>query len=123
MTITIRMNRQALIAQIKAHQKAGNGRIFSVTYARKNATKCGQRKAGDIETFNGRFAVKKHLKGDKKPKFTDQDNMDRGLLGVYACSRKPTIKGIKANGGIGYRTINLDSIQSVTIDGVKYKVA
>ncbi len=118
---TVTASRQHIVAKIKDHMRHGNGRIFSITYARKNASKCGQRPKGAIEVFNGRFAVTKHLKGT--PRFTDADNFDRGLLGVFACSRKPTIKGIKANGGIGYRTIALDSIQKVTIDGVVYKVS
>jgi hypothetical protein len=118
---------RALAREILAtHRAKGNGRIFNVTFKRKNDSRCGKRKAGDVESMNVRHGVTKHLKQAdgtmRKPKHGQNYFADRNLIGVYAVSRKATIPGTKSQGGIGFRSIGLETIASMTVDGVHYDI-
>jgi hypothetical protein len=87
------------IAKLKDHRANGNGRVFSVEFAR--------RKDGTIKVANARFHVTSHLKGGKlafKPE-------GKGLMGYF-----------DVNAG-DYRFINLAGIRAVQIDGERFQVA
>ena len=71
--------------------------FFTVVFIKKN---------GEVRKMNCRLKVKKHLAGGKL-KFKP---LERGLLPVYDVLNK------------GYRMINLETLQSISMKGVNYKV-
>lgn len=76
--------------------EASNGRFFTVSFIKKD---------GSIRVLNGRIGVEKYLKGG-------ECTLDRAsFLIVYDVQSK------------GYRAINRDTIQTVTMDGVTYSKA
>jgi len=76
--------------------ETSNGRFFTVSFIKKD---------GSTRVLNGRLGVEKHLKGG-------ECTLDRAVfLIVYDVQSK------------GYRAINRDTIQSVTMDGVTYSRA
>ena len=76
--------------------KASSGKFFTVTFTKKD---------GSIRTLNGRLGVTKYLKGGKSTLSPDQ------FITVYDVQSK------------GYRAVNVDTIQSVTVDGILYQHA
>lgn len=71
-----------------------NGKFVSVDFIKKD---------GSLRTINGRLGVKKHLKGGKSNLNADQ------FITIYSMADK------------GYRAIDRETIQSVTIEGVTIK--
>lgn len=125
MSITL-INRDTLTEKLENHRLGKSHRIFNVTFKRARPSKCGTRKAGDEESLNCMFGVKKHLLQEdgsyREPKHLNQFFNDHKMIGVYAVSRKATIPGAKTQGGIGFRSIRLDTITGITIDGQRYEV-
>ena len=121
------INTETLTNLLTKHRVEKSHRIFNVTFERMRPSKCGQRKAGDRESMNVMFGVRKHLKQEdgtyRAPRNDTNYFAERNLIGVYAVSRKGTIPGAKTQGGIGFRSIRIDTITSVTIDGEKFVVA
>lgn len=76
--------------------KASSGKFFTVTFTKKD---------GSIRTLNGRLGVTKYLKGGKSTLNPDQ------FITVYDVQSQ------------GYRAVNVDTIQSVTVDGILYQYA
>jgi hypothetical protein len=73
------------------------GRFFSAEFFKKN---------GDFRQMTCRIGVKKHLKGGKKPySFSEND-----LVSVWDTKTR------------AYRSIPLDSLVSLTVDGQKFTV-
>ena len=70
-----------------------NGKFFTVCFTKKD---------GSLRTLNGRLGVTKHLKGGKCTVDKEQ------YLVVY---------DVHAS---GYRAVNVDTIQSVSVDGIMY---
>jgi|APCry1669191860_1035381.scaffolds.fasta_scaffold24300_4 hypothetical protein len=68
-----------------------NGKFLTVTFVKKDGT---------IRTINGRLGVKKYLAGGKSTLDANQ------YITIYS------------NKDEGYRAINKDTIQSVTIEGI-----
>ena len=71
--------------------------IFTVVFIKKN---------GELRKMNCRLQVIKHLKGGKLA----FNPVKRGLLPVYDLVKK------------GYRMINLETLQSVSMKGETYKI-
>ena len=76
---------------------SSNGKFFGVTFKKKDDT---------LRTMNARFGVKKHLKGGSNNVVKD-DN-------AYVTAWDRT-KG-------AYRTINLDTIEKLSVNGEKFEV-
>ena len=81
----------------KKHIYATNGRIFSAVFTKKD---------GEKRLMNCRRKVKKYVKGVGR-KF---DPIDRGLIGVFDLQKDQ------------HRFINLNTLESLKIKGVEYKV-
>lgn len=77
--------------------KFTNGRIFSVSFVKKD---------GSTREMTCRLGVKKHLKGGE----LSYDPSEYDLKTVFDLQKNQ------------YRMINLDTLLSITIDGVSYKV-
>ena len=75
------------------------GKFFRVIFIKRTT--------GELRSMLCRTGVRKHLKGGKL-KFNP---IDRNLINVYDVAKK------------GYRFINLDSIQSVKIEGKHYVIS
>ncbi len=73
------------------------GKIFTATFVKKT---------GEVRTINCRLGVTKHLRGG-----TSTTAHKSNLVTVYDMQSK------------GYRCINLDSLISVTISGIKYTLS
>lgn len=71
----------------------GTGKIFTVKFIKRTT--------GELRTMNCRTGVKKHLKGGEK-KFKDSN---KNLLTVYDLQKK------------GYRSIPVESIQEIVVEG------
>lgn len=72
-------------------QKAKTGRIFTVTFTKKN---------GETRVMNARLGVKRYLKGGELP----YDPISKNLLPVYDVQKN------------GYRMINFDTVSKIVID-------
>ena len=70
-----------------------NGKIFGVSFTKKD---------GSRRDMTARLGVKKHLKGGTSC------NTNKSMLPVYDLKAK------------GYRNINLESLQSVIVNGVNH---
>ena len=81
----------------KKHIYATNGRIFSAVFTKKD---------GEKRLMNCRLKVKKYVKGVGR-KF---DPSDKGLIGVFDLQKDQ------------HRFINLNTLESLKIKGVEYKV-
>jgi len=77
--------------------KATEGKIFSVVFIKKDGSK---------RKMQCRLGVKKHLRGGERAYVPE----DFGLLGVFDMEKK------------GYRMVNLETLMSFTVDGMKYLV-
>lgn len=71
------------------------GQFISVTFTKKDGT---------LRKLVGRFGVTKHLSGGER-----KNTNDRHLI-IYDVQKK------------GYRTINVDAVQTVKVGGKNYKV-
>ena len=78
---------------------ATEGRIFSVRFIKRTT--------GEERVMTARTGVKKHLKGGKAA----YDAAEKDLIFVYDLSAE------------GYRTIALDAITALRINGEQYEVA
>lgn len=76
--------------------KNTKGKFFTVTFTKKDGT---------IRTLNGRLGVNKYLKGGKSTLNPEQ------FITVYDMKNE------------GYRAVNVDTIQSVIVDGIEYTYA
>lgn len=74
------------------------GRFFSIEFIKRTT--------GELRVMNARTGVKKHLKGGE----LNYDPELHKLLPVYDVDKK------------GYRSIPLDAVQSITVDGTKYRL-
>ena len=81
--------------QIKELLESSKGKFFTVTFTKKD---------GSTRVLNGRLGVTKHLKGGKKT--VTQEN----YLTVFDTQKK------------AYRTVNVDTVQSVKVNGNEYRV-
>ena len=81
----------------KKHIYATNGRIFSAVFTKKDAEK---------RLMNCRLKVKKYVKGVGR-KF---DPSDKGLIGVFDLQKDQ------------HRFINLNTLESLKIQGVEYLI-
>jgi hypothetical protein len=77
--------------------KSTNGRIFSTSFVKKD---------GSSREMTCRLGVKKHLKGGELA----YDPSEYDLMTVFDLQKNQ------------YRMINLDTITSITIDGISYTV-
>jgi hypothetical protein len=100
---TLRISREDAIKKLYHHKKEGNGRIISVVF-RKRTT-------GELRTMNCRFKVKKFLRGGSRL----YDFKAKRLMLVCDVN-------LVAIPGSPYRTINLDAIKTMCIDGNRYIV-
>lgn len=80
----------------KIRELVGN-KIFSVTFEKKDGT---------LREMTCRLDVKKHLKGGEKTYDTEAANH----LTVFDMQKK------------GYRTININTLKRLTVDGVSYDI-
>jgi len=92
------INKQIQIDRLDTLLRSSNGRIMRVNFIKRTT--------GKLRVMSCRTKVTSHLKGGQKS-FIDRD---KGLLTVYDM------------GVHGYRSIPLDGIKEVKIDGVVYKV-
>lgn len=74
-----------------------NGKFFTVEFIKKD---------GSIRKLTGRLGVKKGVKGVGMA----YDPLSKGLLPVYEMAND------------GFRMINLETILSLTIDGITYNI-
>lgn len=74
-----------------------DGHIFSVTFVKRTT--------GELREMTCRLGVKKHLKGGEKS-FSDKE---KNLLTVFDMTKQ------------GYRSIPLENIVHIKINGVEYK--
>ena len=81
----------------KKHIYATNGRIFSAVFTKKD---------GEKRLMNCRLKVKKYVKGVGR-KF---DPSDKGLIGVFDLQKDQ------------HRFINLETLESLKIQGVEYQI-
>ena len=88
-----------IISKAKAKDliNASKGKFFSVAFTKKN---------GDLREMNCRKGVKKHLKGGELA----FDPNSKGLVVVFDAQKQ------------AYRMININTLQSVTIDKATYSV-
>jgi len=77
-------------------RELAKGQIFSAVFIKKN---------GDVRTMTCRLKVTKHLKGGELA----YDAESRGLLPVFDMNKQ------------AYRTINVNTLVSLTINGQSYK--
>ena len=84
-------------AKAKDLINASKGKFFSVAFTKKN---------GELREMNCRKGVKKHLKGGELA----FDPNSKGLVVVFDAQKK------------AYRMININTLQSVTIDKATYSV-
>lgn len=77
--------------------KSTNGRIFSASFVKKD---------GSSREMTCRLGVKKHLKGGELA----YDPSEYDLMTVFDLQKNQ------------YRMINLDTITSITVDGIFYSV-
>jgi hypothetical protein len=87
--------------------------IFTVSFVRRTTSKDGLRKAGDVETMQARFGVRKHLKGG----FLGYNPVEKEVIILYKVGT--TAEGAEKT---GYRAIPTDSIVSVKALGEEYEV-
>ena len=98
--MTIRIVNVAQAAQaLKNHLHNGDGRVFSAAYTKRSD--------GTERVANGRFNVTKHLKGGE-PAY---NRAEKNLLCYYDTNSK------------GYRSIPLDGLKWVQVDGERLVVA
>lgn len=97
-TTTEKISRTDAIAKLKAHRESGGGRIFAVTFEK--------REGGELRSMRARFQVKSKLKGGKLPYNAEE----QALLTVFDLEAQD------------YRTINLLGLKNLKIDGVEYTV-
>jgi len=83
--------------QAKNLINSSKGKFFTVEFVKKN---------GDTRVMNCRKGVKKHLKGGELA----FDPNSKGLVVVFDAQKK------------AYRMININTLQSVTIDKATYSV-
>lgn len=111
----------------------GRGTIFGLAFRRRSDRRDGSARAGDQEVVFCRFNVRKHLKGGKgwespdgiitghwrpgcKPASAAYDRFQHGLVCVFIMSRKTPGEARV------YRSIPLDQLTWVKLDGVIYKI-
>lgn len=75
--------------------RQSEGRIFNVKFIKKD---------GSLRSMNARLGVKKYLKGTGMR----YNALSRGLLPVFDMTKQ------------SYRMINLNTVQSITLDGKEY---
>jgi len=110
----------------------GRGAIFGIAFRRRTTSDDELRQVESMEVVYARFGVRKGLKhAPATPKpvkgrtghtvitSAAYDRASRDLVGVYVVNRKnrPTRGGDK-----GFRSIPLDKIRWLKLDGVTYKV-
>lgn len=83
---------------IKNLLKTANGRFFGVTFVKKDGT---------LRTMNARTGVSSHIKGTGASRAGTNDNQ----LTVFDAQKR------------AYRTINLDTVKSLRINGVTFQVS
>lgn len=83
--------------EIKKITELVENKIFTAQFVKKDGT---------IRRINCRLGVKKHLKGGE----IAYNPSERGYLTVYDVQNK------------GYRMLNLNTLLSLTIDGITYEV-
>jgi len=93
-----KISRTEAIAKLKAHRESGGGRIFAVTFEKRDGS--GER------SMRARFKVKSALKGGKLPYNAEE----QALLTVFDIEEQD------------YRSVNLLGLKSLKIDGVEYTV-
>ena len=95
-TYTIPHN--AMVAILEKHRNTGNGRAFTVVFTKRSD--------GTKRTMNARYGVVSKLKGGEAPfSFTEKN-----LHSVYDMVAHD------------YRSIPLDTLEKVSLDGVDYEV-
>lgn len=87
--------------QAEAVLRNSNGKIMNVLFVKRTT--------GELREMVCRTGVKKHLKGGP-PAY---DFKEKNLVSVY---------DMQAEVGKGYRSIPLENIRSITIDGTHFKV-
>jgi hypothetical protein len=97
MQIVTKATAAAILAD---HRANGNGTMFTVTFIKKDES---------VKTLNGRFGVKKHLKGGE----LGYNPAKKGLMGCFEVNN-----GDKN----GYKMINLNTIQTMKVNGIEYNV-
>jgi|AGTN01.2.fsa_nt_gi hypothetical protein len=97
-TATQKISRTEAIAKLKEHRSSGGGRIFSVTFEKRDGSGEG--------SMNARFSVKSKLKGGKLPYNAEE----QALMTVFDVGEQ------------GYRSLNLLGLKTLKIDGVEYTV-
>ena len=86
------------IELLSNHKNTGKGKIFTVIFKKRTN--------GEIRTINCRFDVKSHLRGGEL-KYSPKE---KNLMIVFDMQKQD------------YRSINLDSIIEIKVDGQTFKV-
>ena len=86
------------IELIKSLLKTTNGRFFGVTFVKQDGT---------LRNMNARTGVSSHIKGTGASRAGTNDK----YLTVFDAQKR------------AYRTINLETVQSLKIDGVTFQVS
>ena len=97
------MHRTKLLELIK-HLK---GKIFHITWLTKK---------GELRTSNARRLVSKGIKGTGKRRINQTNN---SLIGIYIL---PTLKGNQWDFRSGWRSLNLDTVQSIRCNNVTHQI-
>lgn len=90
--------RDAMVAILERHREGGRGRAFTVSFTKRTD--------GSQRLMNCRYGVYSKLKGGQAPFSFD----DKNLHSVYDLVSHD------------YRSIPLDTIDKVVIEGIKYEV-
>lgn len=88
---------QLKLSEARSLIKSAKGRIFSATFVKKN---------GDIRVMTARSGVRKDLKGTG----LKYSPIDHGLITIFDMNKRQ------------YRSINVESLLNIRINGVLYNV-
>ncbi len=97
------MDIKAKVKTVAQIIKAQDGKTVTVTFIKRGIDKVTGKK-GERRVLNGRLGVKKHLKGGE----LKYNPKDYDLLTIFDMQKK------------GYRSIALDTVESVVAAGITY---